>query len=287
MTMLNRTNIKNRLRTNPEPKIVGEIRDEIINKFKDLVFNEEPHTYFVGDKQLMSVSEFCHKFEPFKDWDLIAEKKAIKDGVDKDDLKAKWDYDKNVASYSGTIVHLYAECLDNYTRTCDPNVIHNAMRLQFDKSNGVLYPSSLKQQAAQMAIEHFFGMENVYPVLAETMVYNDYYAGTFDKLVYIKRDDGKKSGLYILDWKTNGNLYSQYNRTMGNMMLPPFDTLYDENIGKYSIQQSAYQIPLEDMGLPVIGRALIWLKIVDGNPQYEIVKLKNYTKQIRQFINEH
>jgi hypothetical protein len=57
--------------------------------------------------------------------------------------------------------------------------------------------------------------------------------------------------------------------------------LYDESYGLYTIQQSCYQIPLEDIGLKVIGRRLIWLKD-DGT--YENVRLKDYTKQLREVL---
>jgi hypothetical protein len=60
-----------------------------------------------------------------------------------------------------------------------------------------------------------------------------------------------------------------------------FDDLYDESYGLYTIQQSCYQIPLEDIGLKVIGRRLIWLKD-DGT--YENVRLKDYTKQLREVL---
>ena len=50
-----------------------EIRNKILNSFKDLVFVDEGHRYFVGDRELFSVSVVTHIFK--KHFDSIAESK--------------------------------------------------------------------------------------------------------------------------------------------------------------------------------------------------------------------
>ena len=62
------------------------------------------------------------------------------------------------------------------------------------------------------------------------------------------------------------------------MLLPPFENFYDEAQSLYTLQLSCYQIPLEDIGLKVIGRRLIHLK-EDGT--YEKIPLKDVTKELR------
>ena len=85
----------------------------------------------------------------------------------------------------------------------------------------------------------------------------------------------------LVTHNTNKELTNTFSREKGKMLFYPFDDLYDESLGLYSIQQSCYQIPLEDIGLKVIGRRLVWLKD-DGT--YENVKLKDYTKQLRDVL---
>ena len=100
-------------------------------------------------------------------------------------------------------------------------------------------------------------------------------------MYYKNPKDDSKSGLVIMDWKTNASLSSDYSRDKHKMLYYPFDEYYDENKSLYTIQLSCYQIPLEDIGLKIIGRRLIWLKD-DGN--YEIIKLDNATSKIRNVL---
>ena len=122
----------------------------------------------------------------------------------------------------------------------------------------------------------------MYPLMVETQVYTKKYAGTFDKLIYYKHPtDNNKSGLIVSDYKTNASLSSDYNRKFNVTMLPPFDNLIDEALSHYTLQLSMYQIPLEDIGLKVLARRLIWLKS-DGT--YEQIALPDITKRIRETL---
>ncbi len=81
---------------------------------------------------------------------------------------------------------------------------------------------------------------------------------------------------------TNNSLTNDYARNTGNMMLPPFNDLYDESYGHYQLQFCLYQIPIENLGYKIIGRRLIWLK-PDGT--YEKIKTPDLTKRIREALN--
>ena len=58
----------------------------------------------------------------------------------------------------------------------------------------------------------------------------------------------------------------------------PFDDYVDESLSHYILQLSAYQIPLEDLGLKILARRIIWLK-PDGT--YEQISVPNVTERIR------
>lgn len=129
-------------------------------------------------------------------------------------------------------------------------------------------------------------------VLAETKVYsgavenaaklNQDYAGTFDILFYFdNKKDPSKSGLIIMDFKTNADLYKEFSRDKGKMLLPPFDNLYDESFGLYTLQLSCYQIPLEDIGLKVLARRIVWLK-EDGT--YELIPVEDVTDKLKKVL---
>jgi hypothetical protein len=68
---------------------------------------------------------------------------------------------------------------------------------------------------------------------------------------------------------------------MGKFLLPPFADYYEEPLSYYTAQLSCYQIPLEDIGLKVIARRIVWLKD-DGN--YELIPLNDVTDRLRSVL---
>lgn len=86
---------------------------------------------------------------------------------------------------------------------------------------------------------------------------------------------------FIPTHNTNKELYSDYSRKAKKMCLPPFSDLPDEAFSMYTLQLSCYQIPLEDLGLKVVGREIIWLKD-DGT--YEIIPVQDMTTRIRNIL---
>jgi hypothetical protein len=158
--------------------------------------------------------------------------------------------------------------------------ICDIIKPQYEK--GYLIPYGEKQNASQQYNEDLFNVKDMYPLMVETQVYTKVYAGTFDKLIYYKHPtDESKSGVIIADYKTNASLTNDYNRKYGNMMLPPFEDFTDEALSHYVCQLSAYQIPLEDIGLKILTRRIIWLK-PDGT--YEQITVPDVTKRIREYF---
>lgn len=275
-----------------EPKEVTEIRNKILNEFKDLTFIEEGHKYFLNGQQLPSVSEVTHKFcqYPF-DSEAQAIRYAETHGETAEYWMDKWKFTNLKATVSGTLVHSYCESL-GWLRNGHPELITEENKCKFIKDKNWLIPTRPKEEAALKFWEDVFKDENTFFVLAETKVYTGKnkqltnlqqdYAGTFDLLWYYKhpRDDSK-SGLIILDYKTNGSLTNDFNRGMGRFLAEPFEDLYDESLSTYKLQLSAYQLPLEDIGLKVIGRRIIWLK---DDKTYELIPIDDYTKRLREVL---
>lgn len=265
------------------PEII-QIREKIKESFGGIIFKEDTHQYFLplsSGKQveLDCVSNMTHKYVPHVDWDAVCQSKADKLGLDYETVRRRWDYNNSKATNSGTHVHEYGESWFYFSRGEVDKVIPYFKR-QIER--GFFLPNSKKEEAVESFYNWFFKQECLYPVLAETQVYTDRYAGTFDLLGYYKHPlDDSKSGLIILDFKTNNSLVSDYNRQYGVMLSNPFGDLYNEDTSLYTLQLSLYQIALENIGLKVIGRRLIWLK-EDGT--YELIKLNNETKRLREDI---
>lgn len=283
--MLNIKQVIERLKNNPEPIEVTNIRNKILSSFDKLIFIEEGHKYYLGDERLISCTTLIHRFQEEQDWDLIAENYALKYGLNKEDVQEDWHYNNIVATNSGTGTHLYGEMFYPFLMNKTEDIC-DIIKPQYE--DGYLLPHSPKEEAVLKFNIDLFNIPNMYPVLVETRVYTGLnkknklkqnFAGTFDMLYYFKHpSDDTKSGLIILDYKTNKDLYKNFNE---NKLLSPFEEYLDCPFSHYILQLSAYQIPLEDIGLKVIGRRIIWLK-EDGN--YEKFNTPDVTKILRKVL---
>ena len=273
-----------------EPKVVTDIRNKILKEFKDLTFIEEGHKYFLNGVQLPSVSEVTHRFcaYPF-DSEAQAARYAETHGETAQYWMDKWKFKNLIATTTGTLIHSYGESL-GWLMAGHPELITEENKCKYIKEKNWLIPTRPKEEAVLKFYDELH--PNLHFVLAETKVYTGKnkeltnlkqdYCGTFDILFYYKDpDDDSKSGLCIFDFKTNKELKKDYSREVGKMLLPPFADLYDESLSYYTLQLSCYQIPLEDIGLKVIARRIIWLKD-DGT--YELIPLEDVTDRLREVL---
>ena len=267
-----------------EPKEVTKIRNKILNEFKDLQFIEEGHKYFLNGQQLPSVSEVTHRFcqYPF-DEKAQAEAYAQKHGETPEYWLDSWKFSNLKATTTGTLVHSYGESL-GWLRNGHPELITEDNRCKYIKDKNWLIPTRQKEEAILKFYDEL--NENLHFVLAETKVYTNKgeesdvanpFCGTFDLLMwYENKAEKDKSGLVLMDYKTNKELKKDFSRENGKFLLPPFGDLYEENLSYYTIQLNLYAMCLAGIGLPPIALRLIWLKD-DGT--YELVPIKMLYKE--------
>lgn len=254
------------------------IRDKIYTYFSNIDFKEEKHEYFVNIngnvEKYNSVSNVISQFNLPFDSELVAEKYAEKHGLIKENVLKEWKYKNLCSTISGTRAHLYGE---GYTwLKCNLiDKIPNEVKAQYVKNENWLIPTSSKE----VAIKKFYDElpQGIYPIGAEFMMSSQYIpniktkmCGTADLLCYYDNpNDKSRSGVILMDWKSNSSLENSYNRNNNITMLPPFDFLIDEALQHYSLQFGCYELMLRSIGIPIIGRRLIWLKDND----YQIFKI--------------
>lgn len=269
-----------------EPNEVFTIRKKILEAFGDLEFVEDVHKYYINGQELPSVSHVTHQFANEFDEDTIAENYTIKHGQTKEYWLEQWKFKNLKATTTGTLVHEFGESL-GWLRNGHPEKITNYCKSKYYKDKQWLIPTRKKEEAIIKFHDELH--ENLHFVLAETKVYTGKnkertnltqdYAGTFDILYYYKHPtDDSKSGLVIMDYKTNENLYKEFSRSREQMLKAPFTNMFDEPFSLYTLQLSSYQIPLEDIGLKVIARRIIWLK---ENGEYEMIPVEDVTGILR------
>lgn len=264
-----------------------DIRNKILESFKDLKFFEDEHRYFIRDKELTSVSVVTHLFKP--EFDVKAKTKEMYDKYYNveghkyyhmlpEEIEKQWKDKAKEACKLGTERHEFGESCFYYMTGQYEKILPNFKnRLTSDGGFKSLYP---KEEAIVNLWENI--PKSVIPLLAETKVYDEKlgYAGTFDILFYY--DNKKypdKSGLYILDYKTNEDL----TKNFGDTLLYPFNEMLNNSLNIYKLQLSLYENCLNNIGLKTVARRLIWLK-PDGN--YEKINLESYANILKNVLSE-
>lgn len=260
-----------------EPPIVEEIRSKILKTFEDLEFMPFQHKYFLHGKELVSVSNVTHQFQPLFDEKKKSEEYALKHGETPQYWLDKWKYTSEKACTTGTLVHAYGESL-GWLRAGHPELITEECKIMYNSEKNWLVPTRAKEEAVLKFMDELD--KNLHLVLNEARIYNEKlgYAGTFDMLYWYENPKNpSKSGLVIFDYKTNASLYKDFSRNTNKMLLPPFTELYDEPYSYYTLQLSLYNLGLQQLGYPIIAHRLVWLK-EDGN--YELIPLEFKMKEL-------
>ena len=295
--MLNISDIREKLKRDPIPQEVKDIRSNITERFKNLQFIEEGHKYYLHrtdgtQKEMTSVTTFCHNsFTPKVDWDEILARKALKLGVEKDALGREWK-EKNITSTSnGSLTHLFAEGYMYFMMGEIDNIPEVIRTMQYE--DGFLIPYGQKQMAVAKYYEDMFKTQGLYPVMPEAQIYIDSednpfgitkadISGTFDAL-FAFQNKQKEWCLSVRDWKTNKSLFNEYNQSKKNYLLPPFEEMgyIDEPKSLYTIQLSLYQIGLQQLGYKIMDRKLLWLT---EEGEYHKVDVNDVSKEIINFL---
>ena len=271
-----------------EPELVTATRAMILREFEDLEFYEEGHLYLLHGQSLCSVSGIGHRFirEPF---DEVAQsiRYAKKNGMTPEFWLQQWKQNAFRATTLGTKTHEFGESLA-YLKAGHPELIRPSILSQFMEEYGYLAPIHPKEEAICRFLCDL--PSSMHLVLNETKVYSgknpiaarnlkEQICGTFDMLYYYDGDGNPaKAGFVVLDYKTNASLYSEYNQRVHRTLLPPFDNYIEQDLSLYTIQLSLYALMLEDIGLPVIARRIVWLT---NEGKYQMIPVPDVSEMLR------
>lgn len=271
-----------------EPQQVTAARERILREFEELEFYEEGHLYLLHGQSLCSVSGIGHRFirEPF---DEVSQsiRYAQKNGMTPEYWLQQWKQNAFRATTLGTKTHEFGESLA-YLKAGHPELIRPSIYSQYMAEYGYLAPIHPKEEAICRFLSDL--PSSMHLVLNETKVYSgknptparnlkEQICGTFDMLYYYDGDGNpQKAGFVVLDYKTNASLYSEYNQKVHRTLLPPFDRMIEQDLSLYTIQLSLYALMLEDIGLPVIARRIVWLT---NEGKYQMIPVPNVSEMLR------
>ena len=220
------------------------------NYFSDLYFDEAAHAYLVNGKRLRcSVSAFIKSFSTPVDFNVIAIAIDKKNGFPMGTTGKVWQYKADEACARGTKAHFFGETYA-YHRNLRP------------------------ETPLEKAIVSFFSTmpPHIIPAFTELNMYHKKYlfGGTADLILY----NTITEKYIICDYKTNQELFKTFKE---NTLMAPFTHLADTKFNKYQLQFGYYQILLEQTGVKVENRFLIWLK---DSGTFEMLEVEDYTKEL-------
>jgi hypothetical protein len=232
-----------------------ELLTKIQKPFSNLTFEEKRHKYYVeGQPISKSVSALIGDFYEHFDAQQVAPYSAAKAGVTTEEILEYWATINQESRDRGHRVHAFGEVY------------------QFNRNLKPFCPQ-------EEAIVKFWQdvPEHVLPLAAELRMYHfkHLFAGTADIILF----DTKTQTYIIADYKTNKDLFKNY---MGKTMIGPFSHLLDMPLNHYVIQLSYYQLLLEQVGVKVSRRVIIWLGL-DGN--YQLFDTEDVTDILKITLN--
>jgi len=234
-----------------------QIRDKVLDFFKDLYFEEEKHKYFVSGTPIKSsVSKILKVFVEAVDFDLIAHFIDKRDKLTSGVTKKRWDLNSKISLAIGISSHYFGELY------------------AFNKN---IKPTSGYEEAVVKFWDSL--PKHILPFEMELQMYHKEYmfAGTADILLY-----NTKTGKFILcDFKTNKDLFKNYK---GKKMMGEFRDLPDTPLNHYQLQLSFYQILFEQTGFKVENRAVISLR-PDG--EFKMYSTEDYTKVLVEYLKNN
>lgn len=273
------------------------IREKIRTTFSGLIFKEDTHQYFYNGRELTCVSNVTHQFQEHFDADEKAQgvyERQYNDPTAKyyhmtvEEIKQAWvDNSRNACEF-GTEVHEFSENLTYFSLGQFDKITPKFKDRLIEDENGYGFVANNPHEEA--AVRYFEDLPECYiPIMPETQIFviNDKYSysGTFDLLVYYDATilglPESKSGLVVMDWKTNKDLYKNFK---DKRLLEPFSELPDMPLNLYKLQLSLYELALIKIGLKVVGRRLMWL-LPSGN--YEKVALESFSKKLDNWLLLH
>lgn len=246
-----------------------KIELELFNTFNKIKFDDNTHTYYLGDKILTSVTTVIHNYCSFFDEKYWLGIKSAEYGISETQLKYSWEFLNDLSTFKGSALHNFIEFY--YFNKLYPYPKNDII-------NHFGYDPIIKE--FEIIRNQFFKFYEIsfgklIPIKPEFIVYDEEYmiSGMTDMLFY----NLKKKCLQIYDWKTNKQLRSFNNFQKMSGIFSDYD---DCELNVYTIQLNTYKYIIEkNTNIKIDGMYIVWF--FEKNKSFEIIEIKNIQDRIK------
>lgn len=227
--------------------------------FSEIKFDADAHRYFLGDKELRSVTNFIKDFQKPFDRNGVAAKVAAKENRSIAQVVAEWEATAERARILGTTVHSHIE-----------KVLRGEQNGQLALDPFLSLNTKLPEIAAfdafwsQLAPKVSYCKEHIEWIIGDAELG---LAGTMDSLFL----NPETKQYHIWDWKTGKfDLENKWES-----LLRPFDYLSASKFNIYSLQVSLYRLIIErNTGLDLGDSYIVHLSAANGYQVHRAIDLR-------------
>lgn len=246
-------------------------------KFNKIKYYDEPHKYYIGEKELISGTTFVGLYKPKFDSVAMAKSSAGKKGVDPADLLAEWDLKKRIASVRGTLFHAFAEnYLGNKIFPYDAS-----MAAEISQEEDLIKP--IYDPCVDLWLEFYRdSSQTLIPIRSELVVGDEEWgtSGMIDQLYW----NMKMEEFQIYDWKTSKEIRDKSK--YGKRMKAPIAFLPDCEMTSFGLQLSLYKLMVERNTGIKIGRMYV-IHVHESLDRYQIIPIPDYTQYVLMMIEDY
>lgn len=252
----------------------NSVSSELYDTFHDVVYHDEPHKYYLGKQELISVTTLIGKYKNKFNTHYWSDYKADEFDIPQESVIEAWEFINRKGTMKGSIIHDYGEnlLLNKVFKYPKNDII---AEFGFDP---IWKEYVITKNHVDRFVKHSKG--RLVPIKTEMIVYDkeSLIGGMFDILFY-----NKKAGEFqIWDWKTNKEFAAE---NPNEHMTGELCTLEASDLEIYSLQLEMYkQIIQRNTNIKLGQSYIVWVS--HRNDNYEIIPTKDRKYFIDLIIQE-
>jgi hypothetical protein len=240
-----------------------DIPSELFTSFNDITFYDEPHKYYIGKQELISVTTIIHQYQEEFNEDYWSNYKGEQFNISQREILRAWKFINEKGTIKGSAIHDYAENLFLNKKYEYPK--------QIILDNFGFDPVHKEYEITKKHVDKFHkdSRNKLIPIRTELIIYDreSLIAGMLDMLFW----NIKMKEFQIWDWKTNKDFTSEMK---SRHLLNDLFMLEDCDLELYSLQLELYKYIIEKNTPIKLGKSyLVWFS--HNNDNYQIIETKD------------